>query len=96
MKMKKKLIALSVPVMLLSSTAGVALADTVYYKGTAVYWEHGNAGKVRSYSNVQSHHYTHSATANGVFSGWQKKGVMAKAATWIAPGVRAVAYWDCK
>ncbi|MBP2058811.1 hypothetical protein J2Z60_002002 [Lactobacillus colini] len=96
MKLKRKLLALSLPVVFISSTAGTALASTVYYRGTAVYWDHGNIGKVRSYSNVQSHHYTHSSTANGVWSHWKRKGTMAKAATWITPGTRAEAYWDCK
>ncbi|GFZ26500.1 lactococcin 972 family bacteriocin [Lactobacillus corticis] len=98
MKNKKKLILLCLPLVLFASTAttSIALADTVYYKRTPVYWEHGNWGKVRSYSNVQSHRYTHSSTANGVFSGWKKKGVTAKASTWISPTKKATAYWDCK
>lgn len=73
-----------------------ALASTVRYKGYAVEWDHGCFAHVKSYSKVQTHRFTHSATANGVFSGWKRKGVLADAETWITPGTRATAYWDCK
>lgn len=66
------------------SALGVAIpvvseAATVYYKGTAISWNHGRSLGVTSYSTVQSGGYDHSATANSTFSGWKSKGVQAHA-----------------
>lgn len=74
---------------------GMALAETVYYKGSAVNWEHGRWLIVYSYSHVQTSKFTHSATANDVFSGWKKPGELANATAFVGNG-RATAYWDCK
>lgn len=74
---------------------GVANAETVYYRNTPVNWDHGRAYIVWSYSDVQSHVYEHSSTANSTWSGWKKKGVVAKASENVGWGA-ATAYWDCR
>ena len=48
---------------------GVANAETVFYKGYAVNWDHGRAYGIWSYSDVQSHRFEHSSTANSTWSG---------------------------
>ncbi|KRN00255.1 hypothetical protein FD18_GL001406 [Lactobacillus taiwanensis DSM 21401] len=80
------------------TTSGTAFAasQTVYYRGTPVYWEHGRTAGVWSYSKVQSHIYQHCTTANGVWSGWKGRGTLAVANTWIAPRTHATAYWNCR
>lgn len=80
------------------ATTGTVFAGTktVYSKGTPVYWESGRNAKVWSYSKVQSHVYQHSATANGVWSGWKNKGTLAVANTWTSPTTTATAYWSCR
>lgn len=74
---------------------GVASAETVFYKNTPVNWDHGRAYGIWSYSDVQSHRYEHSSTANSAWSGWKKKGVVAKASQNVGWGA-ATAYWDCR
>lgn len=74
---------------------GIAAAETVYYKGSPVNWEHGRWLQVFSYSHVQTHKYTHAAGANDAFSGWKKPGELANATAFVGTG-RATAYWDCK
>lgn len=96
MKLKKTLLASITPILLLTFTSGIALARTVHYKGTAVYWDYGNIGKIWAYSKVQSGHYSHRTSVNGVNSGWKKKGVLATAKTWTSPTKKVEAYWDCK
>ncbi|WP_276804640.1 hypothetical protein [Lactobacillus hominis] len=97
-KKSLKKVALLGLVSLGLATSGTAFAasKTVYYKGTPVYWEYGKTAGVWSYSKVQSHRYQHSATANGVWSGWKNRGTLAVANTWIAPNAHATAYWDCR
>lgn len=80
---------------LLGIGSSVASAATVYYKGSAVYWDYGRTAAVFSYSNVQSTVYEHTATANGVSSGWQDPGVMASATAFIGGGT-AQCYWNCR
>lgn len=70
-------------------------AETVYYRGTPVNWEHSRRWVVYSFSDVQSHQYEHCSTANSVFSGWKKKGVLAQAQDYVGRR-QAVAYWDCR
>lgn len=82
----------------LTATLGIgtaAEAVTVYYKGSAVSWDHGRRLGVYSYSDVQSGQYEHSATANTTFSGWKKPGVMASATQFVGTG-QATAYWNCR
>lgn len=80
---------------LLGIGSSVASAATIYYKGSAVYWDYGRTAAVFSYSNVQSTVYEHTATANGVSSGWQSPGVMASATAFIGGGT-AQCYWNCR
>lgn len=72
-----------------------AASETVYYKGTAVYWEYGRKWLVYSYSKVQSSVYEHSATANSTSSGWKDPGIVAEASEYVGKG-RARAYWNCR
>lgn len=81
-----------------TATLGIGTAAdavTVYYKGTAVSWDHGRSWGVNSYSNVQSGVYEHSATANSTFSGWKRPGVLASASQYVGLGA-ATAYWNCR
>ena len=71
------------------------LADTVYYNGSAVYWDYGRSWGVNSYSKVQTGVYEHSATANETFSGWQKPGTLASATQFVGWNT-AYAYWNCR
>ncbi|AGH42074.1 hypothetical protein D805_1807 [Bifidobacterium thermophilum RBL67] len=48
-----------------------------------------------SYSNVQSHYYDHSSTANTTWSGWKKAGTSANARQFVGTHP-ATAYWDCR
>lgn len=96
MKTLKKTVA----VVLLSGAlvaggAGVAQAQTVYYKGSAISWEHGRSWGFYSESTVQSGSYDHTTTANTTFSGWKRKGVEAHAKQWVGTGV-ATAYWNAR
>lgn len=66
----KKIITTSLLALTLAGAGGsIVSAATVWYKGTAVYWNYGRTAGLWSYSNVQSGVYEHSATANGAFSG---------------------------
>lgn len=73
----------------------VSEAATVWYKDTAVSWNHGRSLGVTSYSTVQSSYYDHSTTANTTFSGWKKPGVQAHAQQWVGTG-SATAYWNVR
>lgn len=86
-------VVLAVTAMMGAST--VAEAATVYYKGSAVSWDHGRSWGVNSYSNVQSGVYDHSATANTTFSGWKRPGVLVSASQYVGLG-QATAYWNCR
>ena len=80
---------------LLGIGSSVVSAATVYYKGSAVYWDYGRAAAVFNYSDVHSSVYEHTATANGVSSGWKDPGVMASAIAFIG-GDTAQCYWNCR
>ncbi len=96
MKQAKKVIcAFLMGLTLVMSVPAIASAQTVYFKGYAVAWDHGRKLGVYSYSNVQTHRFTHGATANTTWSGWKKPGVLAKAEQFVGTGT-AEAYWDCK
>lgn len=93
--MKKRLLSVGLAFILAISLAIPVFAETVYYNGDAVYWDHGvNIFRV-CYSNVMSGEYKHSATANETFSGWQEPGVLAEAKQFVGTG-RAYAYWNCR
>ncbi|MDB3086483.1 hypothetical protein C4097_18605 [Clostridioides difficile] len=80
---------------LCSMTAIPAMAETVYYNGNAVNWEHGRKWGVYSFSKVQTSLYEHSATANSTFSGWKDMGYFAYAQEFVGADT-AVAYWNCR
>lgn len=81
--------------MMLMGSIGIAQAETVWYKGVRVNWDHGRTWAAWSYSSVQTHHFEHSATANSTFSGWKPKGTEAYASQYVGTG-GATAYWDCR
>lgn len=92
----KKIITTSLLALTLAGAGGsIVSAATVWYKGTAVYWNYGRAVGVWSYSNVQTGVYQHSASANGAFSGWKSPGVEARASKFIGTGT-AEYYWNCR
>lgn len=92
----KKIITTSLLALTLAGAGGsIVSAATVWYKGTAVYWNYGCAVGVWSYSNVQTGVYQHSASANGAFSGWKSPGVEAHASKYIGTGT-AECYWNCR
>ena len=92
---KKGIVALLLAGACVAGTAGIAEAATVYYKGTAISWDHGRVWGVYSQSTVQSGVYDHSATANTTFSGWKKPGVVADAIQFVGTGT-ATAYWNAR
>ncbi len=93
--MKKKILTGLVALSLCFMTAIPAFADTVNYHGYAINWDHGRKLAVYSYSDVGTHVFTHSATANSTFSGWKKPGVDAYAQQLV--GIYdATAYWACR
>lgn len=89
------MVALLLVITLVGATGTIVSAVTVYYKGSAVYWDYGRTRGLWSYSNVQSSRYTHSSTANGAFSGWQPPGVESHASKFIG-GNTAQCYWNCR
>ena len=93
--MKKRLLSVGLAFILAISLAIPVFAETVYYNGDAVYWDHGvNIFRV-CYSKVMSGEYEHSATANEAFSDWQAPGTLAEAKQFVGTG-RAYAYWNCR
>ncbi|ELC8395046.1 hypothetical protein GOD95_02600 [Paeniclostridium sordellii] len=93
--MKKKTLTGLLTLVLCSMTAIPAMAETVYYKGNAVNWEHGRKWAVYSFSEVQTSVYEHSATANSTFSGWKDPGDVAYAQQYVGTST-ARAYWNCR
>lgn len=94
-KVSRTLATIVLAVSMVLIPFGVAFAETVYYKGSPVNWDHGRFMWAWSYSKVQTSKFTHSATANGVFSGWKKPGDLASATAYVGKS-RATAYWNCK
>jgi hypothetical protein len=93
--LKKTLSIVLLSTALVAGGAGVANAQTVYYKGSAISWDYGRIWGVTSFSDVQSGVYEHSATANTTFSGWKSPGVKAHAEQFVGTG-QATAYWNAR
>ncbi|MGM9905315.1 hypothetical protein [Lactobacillus sp.] len=91
----RKLMFSLVAVASFMAAATPVLAQTVHYKNTAVYWNHGRTAGLWGWSEVQSHVYTHSTTVNGEWSGWKKRGTLASVNKYIGKNTLE-AYWDCK
>jgi len=92
---KKGISAVLLAGALVGGTAAVAQAETVYYKGSALSFDHGRSWGVYSESTVQSGVYDHSTTANTTFSGWEKPGTAAHAIEFVGTG-QATAYWNAR
>lgn len=93
--MKKKILGITLGVVLTLVGAVPAMAETVYYNGDAVSWDHGRKLAVYSYSAVQTSIYEHSATANTTSSGWIEAGTKAYAQQFVGTKT-ATAYWNCR
>ena len=93
--MKKRLLSVGLAFILAISLAIPVFAETVYYKGDAVYWDYGVTPWRVCYSKVMSSQYRHSATANKICSGMQAPGTLAEAKQFVGTG-RAYAYWNCE
>ncbi|MDW8752815.1 hypothetical protein Q7W31_04370 [Streptococcus suis] len=92
----KKMVTTSLLALTLAGAgSSIVSAATVWYNGTAVYWNYGRTAGLWSYSHVQSGVYDHSATANGAFSGWQPPGIEARASRFIGTGT-AECYLNCR
>lgn len=90
----RKVFALSLS--LLAITPAIVNAETVYFKGTPINWEHGRKYGVYSYSDVYTRYYDHAATANNIFSGWKAPDEgSAYAQKFVGTG-SATAYWDAR
>lgn len=93
-KMKKAVAAVTAALMMAFAVPGVANAATVYYKGSAVYWNYGRTiSGLYGYSEVQSSVYPHSATVNGVVVK-KPKAQLARAEKYVGTGT-VHAYWNC-
>jgi hypothetical protein len=95
MKRRIKGMVVALAVVLMFAFAAPAFAETVYYNGSAVSWDHGRTAAVYSFSDVQTSGYEHSATANTTFSGWKSPGVQAHAQQLVGV-TAATAYWNCR
>ncbi len=93
--MKKRLLSVGLAFILAISLAIPVFAETVYYNGNAIHWDHGVTPWRICYSKVMSGEYEHSTAANETFSGWQYPGVLAEAKQFVGFG-RAYAYWNCR
>ena len=94
-KEKKSIIP---PIMICCALVGTpmaALAKTVYYKGTAVYWNYGRNAEVFGFSDCNSQNYEHCSSCNGYSSGWEQPGTLSKAWGWIGTATLE-AYWNCR
>ena len=95
-KIKNLRIAGALSLSLLAITPAIANAETVYFKGTPINWDHGRKFGVYSYSDVYTRYYDHAATANSTFSGWvSANGGKAYAQQLVGKGP-ARAYWDAR
>ncbi len=96
MNFKKIKAGVIASILLFSLGAAIpAAAETVYYKGTRLSWDHGRDSVVNSYSKLQSSVYEHATTANTKFSGWKSKGQLAEAKQYVGIS-RAYAYWNAR
>lgn len=94
-KIKRPLAAALLAATMAAGVAGPAMAGTVYFRGKAVNWDHGRHSLVMSYSDVNTSHFEHKATANSTTSGWKRPGVRAYAEQYVGAS-RATACWDCR
>ncbi|MBP3223420.1 MAG: hypothetical protein J6M18_05800 [Actinomycetaceae bacterium] len=98
---KIKKIGASTLALLMCSLAFPAAADaaskTVYYKGTAVYWQYGRTlSQIYGYSEVASGRFAHRATVNGLSSSWVPAGKKNARAEKRVGFSTVRAQWDCK
>ncbi|WP_321971662.1 hypothetical protein [Paratractidigestivibacter sp.] len=91
----KKSIAALLCVSICAAAPVAALADTVYYKGTAVYWHYGRNAGVWGFSDCNSAIYEHHSSCNGYESGWMEPDDLAQAWGYIGTDTLE-AYWSCR
>lgn len=81
--------------LMCAGAPAIALADTVYYKGSAVYWNYGRNAGVFGFSDCNSAHYEHHSSCNGYTSGWKNPDVLSQAWGFIGTDTLE-AYWSCR
>lgn len=95
MRAKKSIVIALLCCLMCVGAPALALADTVYYKGTAVFWNYGRNAALVGFSDCNSAYYEHHSSCNGYVSGWKKAGVLAQA--WGFIGTNTLeAYWSCR
>lgn len=95
MKGKRTIIIAILCCLMCAGTPAIALADTVYYKGSAVYWNYGRNAGVFGFSDCNSAHYEHHSSCNGYTSGWKDPDVLSQAWGFIGADTLE-AYWSCR
>jgi hypothetical protein len=95
MKGKKSIVTALLCCALCIGGPTVALANTVYYKGSAVYWNYGRNAGVFGFSDCNSQVYEHCSSCNGYSSGWKSPGTLSQAWGWVGPAT-INAYWNCR
>lgn len=95
MKGKKSILLALLCSVLFFGASAIALADTVYYNGTAVFWNYGRNAGVFGFSDCNSQVYEHCSSVNGYSSGWCEPGVLSQA--WGFIGLDPLEpYWNCR
>lgn len=96
MKAKKTIvIALLCGLMCIGVPAAAPAAQTVYYKGAAVYWNYGRNAGVFGFSDCNSGVYEHHSSCNGYTSGWKEPDDLAQAWGYIGTDT-LYAHWNCR
>lgn len=95
MKGKKSVILALLCCALCFGGPTAALARTVYYKGSAVFWNYGRNAGVYGFSDCNSQTYEHCSSCNGHVSGWKDPGVLSQAWGFIGASTLQP-YWNCR
>lgn len=95
MRFKKFLVTVLFGCLLCFGATATAYAYTVYYKGSAVFWNYGRNAAAWGFSDCNSQSYEHCSSVNGYSSGWKDPGVLSTAWGWVGSNTLE-AYWDCR
>ena len=79
MKDKKSIVIVLLCRLMRVSAPAIALADAVYYKGSAVFWNYGRNAGVLGFSDRNSSACERHSSCNGYVSGWKEPGTLAQA-----------------
>lgn len=95
MKSEKRVLLALLCCVLSFGAPAIAQAYTVYYNGSAVFWNYGRNAGIYGFSDCNSQVYEHSSSVNGYSSGWKSPGVLSQA--WGFIGADALQpYWNCR